>query len=229
MPGQSAQIIWRDGTIPVSAKFDDPYFSLHSGLDETRHVFLAGNDLPARFRDGFAIAELGFGSGLNFLATWMLWDQVAPKGAQLQFTSFEAFPMPPADQARVWAHFPDLAPYADRFALGFDAAAGRFVAPGITLQVVYGDARTEVADWAGMADAWFLDGFSPAKNPQMWQADLMAAVYAHTRAGGSAATYTAAGFVRRNLTDAGFAVTRIPGFGRKRHMSVAHKSEAPHG
>jgi tRNA U34 5-methylaminomethyl-2-thiouridine-forming methyltransferase MnmC len=96
----------------------------------------------------------------------------------------------------------------------------------LQLQVVTGDARLSLPEWTGVVDAWFLDGFSPAKNPELWQQDLLQAVADHTNPGGSAATYTAAGFVRRGLEAAGFTVTRVPGFGRKRHMTKAVRTEA---
>jgi len=219
MQGQRAELEWRGGGVPVSVRFDDPYFSLDNGLAETRHVFLGGNDLPARFRDGFSIAELGFGTGLNFLATWSAWRAAGIAGA-FHFTSFEAFPMARADMEAALAAFPDLAPLAGALidALGAD---GRATFGDATLRVVTGDARDTLPGWDGKADAWFLDGFSPAKNPEMWGADLMAEVGRHTAARGTAATYTAAGFVRRGLEAAGFSVFRAPGFGRKRHMTRA--------
>lgn len=87
------------------------------------------------------------------------------------------------------------------------------------LRVILGDARDTLPTWDGRADAWYLDGFSPAKNPELWGADLIDEVAAHTAKGGTVATYTAAGFVRRGLTDAGFEIERVQGFGRKRHMT----------
>lgn len=218
MQGQRAELEWREGAVPVSTRFDDPYFSLENGLAETRHVFLAGNDLPARFRDGFHIAELGFGTGLNFLTTWAAW-RAAGVGGRLHFTSFEAFPMAPEDMATALAAFPSLGDLAGQLVRAMEA--GRFAFEDVSLSIIEGDARETLPDWDGAADAWFLDGFSPAKNPELWGPDLMAAVAAHTRSGGTAATYTAAGFVRRGLEAAGFAVERVPGFGRKRHMTRA--------
>lgn len=207
---------WRDGKLPVSRRFDDPYFSLQDGLAETRHVFLAGNDLPLRFAEGFCVAELGFGTGLNLLATWAAWDQAGVPGP-LRFVSFEAFPMAAVDRARALAIWPELAPYADSLVAGFDGV--RFRDATLDLEVIPGDAAKAVPDWDGQADAWFLDGFSPAKNPAMWTAGLMQAVADHTRASGTVATYTAAGHVRKALSDAGFEITRTSGFGRKRHMT----------
>lgn len=201
---------WRDGT-PIATRFDDPYFSLGSGAEETRHTFLAGNDLPARFRDGFHVAELGFGTGLNALVTAAAWQGQG----RLRFTSFEAFPMARGDMARALAAFPEF----DASVLLTAWPARRIALPNMDLEIVAGDVRETLPKWRGLADAWFLDGFSPARNPEMWGADLMAAVAEHTAPGGTFATYTAAGHVRRALDGAGFDVWRVPGFGRKRHMT----------
>jgi tRNA U34 5-methylaminomethyl-2-thiouridine-forming methyltransferase MnmC len=197
MPEQPPELDWRDETIPVSRVFDDPYFSLGGGLAETEHVFLAGN-------------------GLNLLAT--LAAHTGP--GHLLYTSFEAFPMPATDMARALSAFPELGeiarPMLDQWGKG--ARVLRF--PNLTAQVVVGDARETLPLWQGRVDAWFLDGFSPAKNPELWSPQLMAEVARHTLAGGTFATYTAAGHVRRALAEAGFTVSRRPGYGRKRHMSV---------
>ncbi|PIE14034.1 MAG: FAD-dependent oxidoreductase [Rhodobacterales bacterium] len=216
--GQQADLEWRDGEVPVSTRFDDPYFSLENGLAETGYVFLDGNALPARFRDGFHVAELGFGSGLNLLATLHLWRATGQAG-RLCFTSFEAFPMAPDDMRRAHAAFTDLAPLAAELAPFW--GQDRIALPDLDFTLVQGDARDTLPVWSGCADAWFLDGFSPAKNPELWDAALLAEVGRHTAPEGTAATYTAAGFVRRELEAAGFAVSRRPGFGRKRHMTQA--------
>jgi len=216
MADQQAQLSWRDETVPVSDQFDDPYFSTQDGLAETKHVFLAGNDLPSRFAPGFHIAELGFGTGLNMLSAWAAWEQAGME-TPLRFTSFEAFPMSPADMAKALTAFPALSPWASRF-LAHWQGGGRCDLGTLQLNVVIGDARSSLPQWTEQVDVWFLDGFSPAKNPELWQPDLMHQVARHTKPGGSAATYTAAGFVRRGLQDAGFETTRVPGFGRKRHM-----------
>ena len=213
-----ADLEWRDGKIPVATRFDDPYFSLDNGIAETEHVFLAGNDFPERFQVGFHIAELGFGSGLNLLCAWKAWRD-AGQTTPLRFTSFEAFPMAPADMEQAHKAWPELVDYATAFAAIWDAAAGRATCDTLDATVIYGDARQALAAWDDAADAWFLDGFSPAKNPELWGADLMDQVAQHTVTGGTFATYTAAGHVRQSLGAAGFAVERITGFGRKRHMS----------
>jgi tRNA U34 5-methylaminomethyl-2-thiouridine-forming methyltransferase MnmC len=215
-----AQLDWRDDTIPVSRRFDDPYFSLAGGLAETDHVFLHGNRLPQRLQDGFRIAELGFGTGLNLMATLALWQRLNRPGT-LHYTSFEAFPMAPEDLARAHAAFPALAPIAASLAPLWTGATTLSL-PGLSLRLILGDARATLPAWKGQADAWFLDGFSPAKNPEMWSEPLLAEVARHTAKGGTFATYTAAGHVRRALSTAGFTVTRTQGFARKRHMTVGH-------
>lgn len=206
------QLEWREGGVPVSTRFDDPYFSLAGGLAETRHVFLAGNDLPARLRPGFHVAELGFGTGLNCLAL----AQVAR--VPVVMTSFEAYPMSPAQLARAHAAFPELAGLAAELRAGWGAAMLRV--GQVELRLVLGDVAATLPGWQGRADAWFLDGFAPARNPGMWSDALMAEIGRHSAPAASFATYTAAGHVRRALAGAGFAVERRPGFGHKRHMSV---------
>ena len=206
---------WRDGRVPVSRQFDDPYFSLAGGLAEARHVFLAGNGLPARLRQGFQIAELGFGTGLNLLAT-----HLANPGVAIRYTSFEAYPLSSVDIAKALAAFPQALAVAGTFLQAWEAGSRRFDLGQIAVEVIEGDARETLLEWRGLADAWYLDGFSPAKNPQLWSQELMAEVARHTAPGGTFATYSAAGHVRRGLAAAGFAVERRAGFAGKRHMSA---------
>ncbi len=223
MTGQRSGLSWIDGDVPVSDRYDDPYFSLSDGLAETRHVFLEGNGLPQRFGAGFAIAELGFGTGLNLLATASEWARSGASG-RLSYTSFEAHPLMPDDMARALERFAELSDPAAELVSAWRDGRTRFdLDCGVSVEVVIGDARLSLPEWTGQADAWFLDGFSPAKNPELWEPELMRAVADHTRPGGTAATYTAAGFVRRGLEAAGFQVERAPGFGRKRHMTRAVK------
>ena len=222
MQDQNAQIAWRGDDVPVSTRYDDPYFSLHDGLAETRHVFLAGNGLPGRLKPGFHVAELGFGTGLNLLATLALWRTSGQAGA-LRYTAFEAFPLPARDMIRAQGAFPELATIAAELAPSWHAGAARIARDDLEFELVTGDARRTLPGWTGAADAWFLDGFAPARNPEMWQPDLLADVARHTVPGGTAATYTAAGAVRRALAGAGFDVARAPGHGRKRHMTTARK------
>lgn len=223
MADQSAKIAWRDDTVPVSIQFDDPYFSIANGLRETEHVFLNGNHLPERFKPGFHIAELGFGTGLNMLAAWQAWNRAGIAG-DLRFTSFEAYPMAKNDIQLALDAFPEIADLAEPFLEQWSTDTRHINLPGLSGEIVVGDARQTLPDWDGSADAWFLDGFSPAKNPELWAPDLMQSVGDHTATQGSFATYTAAGHVRRALSDAGFSVERVPGFGHKRHMTIGNKA-----
>jgi tRNA U34 5-methylaminomethyl-2-thiouridine-forming methyltransferase MnmC len=216
---QLADLNWTTGQVPVSTRFGDPYFSLDNGLAETTHVFLAGNDLPARFAPGFTIAELGFGTGLNLLATWAAWER-SGQTSPLIFTSFEAWPMRAPDMSRALLAFPELTQWSDRL-LDRWQEGDTIKFDSLHLNIIIGDARQTLPQWPGKADAWYLDGFSPAKNPELWGDALMAQVARHTNPSGTAATYTAAGFVRRGLAAAGFEVTRTKGFGHKRHMTKA--------
>lgn len=212
---------WRDGVVPVATRFDDPYFSLTDGLAETRHVFLAGNDLPARLRPGFVIAELGFGTGLNLLATRIAAEGVA---GPIRFVSFEAFPLTADQIVRALDAFPEARAVAGPFLEAWALGARRFTLGPLEVEVILGDARDTLPGWEGRADAWYLDGFSPARNPELWSEAMMAAVGAHTAPGGTFATYTAAGHVRRALAAAGFTVERRAGHGRKRHMTAGWRA-----
>ena len=217
MAGQQAELEWRDG-VPVSTRFADPYYSLENGLAETRHVFLSGNGLPERLRPGFHVAELGVGTGLNLLALVALVRETGR--GPVRYTGFEAFPMAARDMRAALAAFPELAADAEGLLAAWESRAV-FRTPEIEATFELGDARDTLPRWSGRADAWFLDGFAPARNPELWEPALLAEVARHTAPGGTAATYSAAGEVRRGLEAAGFAVERRAGYGRKRHMTAA--------
>ena len=221
---------WDANDVPRSLVFDDPFYTKAGGQAETAYVFMDGNGLPERWTStaNFSIAELGFGTGLNFLETWRNWIAVRSPSQQLVFTSFEAYPISADDMARA------LAPWATLKPLG-EALISRWQEPPrlpafwqmdeqTGLRIIPGKAEVTVARWDGLADAWYLDGFSPARNPDMWSPDLMQQVYDHTAANGSFATYTAAARVRRNLEAAGFTVTKRRGFAGKREMLLGRKN-----
>jgi tRNA U34 5-methylaminomethyl-2-thiouridine-forming methyltransferase MnmC len=214
-----AEIDWW-GTTPASRRWGDPYFAREGGLAEARHVFLAGCGLPERLRPGFRLLELGFGTGLNCLATLAAW-RAAGAGGTILYTGFEAHPLAPEDRARALRAFPELAAEAAALTAALAAGPGPWDLGGLRLSLVEGDARATLPAWDGVADAAYLDGFAPAKNPEMWEPPLIAAVAARLAPGARLATYSAAGAVRRALAAAGLAVERRPGFGRKRHMTVA--------
>ena len=221
-------VLWDETGLPRSRLFDDVYFSSVDGLEESRAVFLTGCDLPQAWggRGRFVVGELGFGSGLNILALLDLWRRTREPGARLQIFSIEAYPMPTQDAARVLAHWPDLSDLAGPMiarwpgrARGFHRVA--FPELNAVLDLAVMDAAQALADWRGAADAWFLDGFSPAANPGMWSAEVLAGVARRSAPGARAATFTVAGAVRRGLADQGFAVEKRPGFGRKRERLEA--------
>lgn len=222
MDAMSGGDIEWDGDLPRSRRFGDPFFSAAGGLAEARHVFLRGNGLPERLQPGFAVLELGFGTGLNALATLRAFREAGAPGP-VSFTSFEAYPLSPEDGARARAAFPEIAAEAQDLQAAM-VHPGPWDLDGFHLAVVEGLAADTVPAWEGAADAVFLDGFAPSRNPGMWEPALMAAVAARMRPGGTLATYSVAGAVRRALAAAGLEVERRPGFGQKRHMTVARKA-----
>ena len=217
-------LVWRNNRIPIAQKFDDPYYSLDNGLEEVRHVFLNSNKLATRLKDGFKIAELGFGTGLNFLSTLWQWRLKKQKG-KLSYTSFEAFPMKPEDMVKAQSEFAELSSIRHEFSSLWSELLEKRELNGsdCKLELILGDARRTIMNIDIKADCWFLDGFSPAKNPELWEKELLNDVFRCTANKGTLSTYSAAGVVRRNLSSAGFEVKRISGFGRKRHMTLAIK------
>ncbi|SCX84388.1 tRNA 5-methylaminomethyl-2-thiouridine biosynthesis bifunctional protein [Nitrosospira sp. Nl5] len=218
---------WRHGQ-PYSSRFGDVYFSSDSGLAEKRHVFLQGNQLAERFAalssaDKFAIGETGFGSGLNFLCAWQLFDAAAPPGSSLDFFSVEKYPLDEQDLTEVLALWPVLQRYTDDFIARWHRRVPgwnrwSFAGGRIRLTLVIGDVAEALPEVRAGINAWFLDGFSPACNPEMWTQAVFENVVRASRPGATFATYTCAGWVRRGLEQAGFQVSKFPGFGRKREM-----------
>ncbi|EOD3857475.1 bifunctional tRNA (5-methylaminomethyl-2-thiouridine)(34)-methyltransferase MnmD/FAD-dependent 5-carboxymethylaminomethyl-2-thiouridine(34) oxidoreductase MnmC [Enterobacter hormaechei] len=226
-----------EGT-PVSRDFDDVYFSNDNGLEETRYVFLDGNHLGTRFpehpRRLFVVAESGFGAGLNFLTLWQAFDcfRAAYPEATLQrlhFISFEKFPLTAHDLRLAHQRWPELAHWAEQLQTQWPPAIGgchRLILDDgrVTLDLWLGDINdlTDKLDDSmnQKVDAWFLDGFAPAKNPDMWSPHLFSAMARLARPGATLATFTSAGFVRRGLQEAGFTMRKTKGFGRKRDMLV---------
>lgn len=231
-----ARLDWQDGQ-PVSSTYGDVYFSRDDGLEESRHVFLRHNRLHERFAalapDAlFTIGETGFGTGLNFLLAWELFEERAPASARLAFVSTEKYPLHPDDLAQALAQWPALARYSTELLRQYDVLPPgwqRFVLAGgrVTLTLLVGDARQTLNELGARVDAWFLDGFSPAKNPEMWQDELFRAMAQASYPGTTFATFTSAGFVRRGLEAAGFAVEKVPGHGNKREMCCGQLEQPP--
>ncbi len=220
-----AQLDWNDQGQPLSRQFGDVYFSRDDGLGETRHVFLAGNDLPARFAAlpadaRLVIGETGFGTGLNFLCAWQLFDQLAPADACLHFVSVEKYPLTAADLQRALALWPELALWSGQLLEQYRAihpGFQRLVLDGgrVVLTLLIGDALQMLPQLDARIDVWFLDGFAPDKNPQMWTPPLFQELARLSAPGASLATFTSKGTVRRDLIEAGFAMRRAPGYGKK--------------
>ena len=224
-------ISWNENGEPVSLAFGDTYFSREDGRAETRHVFIGGNGLPDRWTgsDNFTIGELGFGTGLNFLETWTVWKARRSIGQRLNFIAVEAFPMTLEDNYRALARWPDLAELADLLLTKRREASSTIVEMDgqTTLRVIEHPASVALDQIEGPVDAWYLDGFAPDRNPDMWSDDLMVEVADRTAPDGTFATYSSAGWVRRNLEAAGFEVEKRPGFGRKRHMLAGIRKGVP--
>ncbi|MGI9274076.1 MAG: bifunctional tRNA (5-methylaminomethyl-2-thiouridine)(34)-methyltransferase MnmD/FAD-dependent 5-carboxymethylaminomethyl-2-thiouridine(34) oxidoreductase MnmC [Endozoicomonas sp.] len=224
----SASIDWRSDGHPVSSKYGDIYYSTASGIEEIRHTFIQHNQLPQRFQalatgDLFSIGETGFGTGLNFLCTWKLFEEQAAPGTRLRFISTEKYPLSQQDLARALALWPEFEHYSKQL-LG----TYRTATPGhqhfifddgrVCLTLLIGDVLATLPDLEGKVDAWFLDGFNPSKNPDMWQPELFRTMAGKSHPGTSYATFTAARRVRDGLSEAGFSVVKTPGFGKKREM-----------
>ncbi len=216
-------IAWGEDGAPRSRLYGDIYFSAGDGLAEARTVFLGGCDLPRAWsgRDRFRVAELGFGAGLNIAALLHLWRDARPPGAHLSIFSVEAHPLGPGDAARALAAWPEIAAIAGLLIARWPGRARGFhridlPELGATVDVAMMEASAALAAWTGEADAWFLDGFAPARNPTMWRQEVLDLVARRSAPGARLATYTVAGVVRRDLAAAGFEVERRPGFGAKR-------------
>jgi tRNA 5-methylaminomethyl-2-thiouridine biosynthesis bifunctional protein len=235
MSGETAhsgptEILWQ-GAIPRAAAFDDTYYSTDDPIGEVRHTFLDGvgfDDLARR--PLLTVAETGFGTGLNFLEAWHRWTALAPPDGLFDFISVEAYPMAAGDLARAHGPFGHLAEAAAALRAQWPGAVPgwhrlRFAGGRVRLLLLIGEAGEALAESDFAADAWFLDGFAPARNPEMWRPAVLSAVARLSRPGTRAASFTAAGHVRRGLAEAGFSVVRRPGFGRKRDCLHAEMPE----
>lgn len=239
-----AELSFNAQQTPVSDVFDDIYFSPEDGLAESRYVFQEGNQLWERWQNHmlphFVIAETGFGTGLNFLAVaaeFQRFRDVFPNAClkRLYFISFEKYPLTAEQLVQVHQAYPQFQVLSQQLTTDWmprQVGCERYHFDGIVLDLWFGemaDSLDELGDYHhGQIDSWFLDGFSPDKNPAMWNAHLYREMFRLSRNGGSFATFTAAGHVRRGLVEAGFVVEKRKGFGKKREMIFGHKpQEAP--
>lgn len=234
----SPRLVWAEDGSPRSGRFGDVYFSKDDGLTETRAVFLDGCGLPDAWADraDFTVAELGFGTGLNIVALLDLWRRTRPvgqkDGPRLNVFSIEGFPLTRDEAARALSAWPELAETANAVLAAWpDGTPGfhRLDLPqwNARIDLAVGDAQWALEQWSGPADAWFLDGFSPALNPGMWSPEIMALIAARSAPGARVATFTVAGAVRRGLAEQGFVVEKKPGHGRKRERLEARLPSPP--
>lgn len=220
-----------DGT-PRSAVSDDVYFSVDGGLDESRHVFIDGirgrEIWPNTKRE--RIGELGFGTGLNFLVTWHDWLRLAPADATLDYAAVEGFPIPIEQLRAALRPMSSVLPETTEFLDAYPVRVGGYhrlllAAGRVRLTLMYGDVEDMLGEMRGSVDAWYLDGFAPSKNADMWSPDVLEMVAKHTAPGGRIATFSAAGAVRRGLAAHGFDIVKRPGFGRKRECVAGQKQD----
>ncbi|MBQ4836904.1 bifunctional tRNA (5-methylaminomethyl-2-thiouridine)(34)-methyltransferase MnmD/FAD-dependent 5-carboxymethylaminomethyl-2-thiouridine(34) oxidoreductase MnmC [Pseudoalteromonas luteoviolacea] len=231
----NAQIHFNDSGTPVADNFDDVYFSNDDGLAESNYVFFEQNGLHERFkshpRKHFVVAETGFGTGLNFLNTWARFKQSAHNNSveRLYFMSFEKFPIKLSDLKQALEAWPTLAPLSKQLCEQYPMALQgchrlEFDQGRVVLDLWFGDVQNSLPQIAyqrkGIVDAWYLDGFAPSKNPDMWQQTLFDSMAHLSQENATFATFTAAGFVRRGLQSAGFECKKVKGYGRKREMVV---------
>ncbi len=221
---------WKGGE-PFSFEFDDVYFAKGHGLEESQYVFLQKNDLYARVNkllsgEHFSVAETGFGTGLNFLALCELWDYYAPKGAKLHFISSEKYPLSQATLKKAHSLFPEMQKYSEQLLsiypeVLYNGQSHYQLTKDISLTLLIGDSLERYRAFEGVIDAWFLDGFAPNKNPDMWQEALFDEIWRLSHTKTTLATFTAASRVRKSLQRVGFRVTKHKGFGCKREMLSA--------
>jgi tRNA 5-methylaminomethyl-2-thiouridine biosynthesis bifunctional protein len=220
------QLVWNDFGNPFNEDFQDGYFCAQNGLEESRHVFLAGNNLPKAWegKDSFCIGECGFGTGLNLLTIWELFLTCKKPPKRLEYFSFEGFPLLSKELAKALKGWPELDYLAKQLQKQYpkNPQNGTYSLQfgSLHVKLVIGMAPDAIGPFHKPIDAWFLDGFAPSKNPQMWSPELFQAIANHSKIGSTFATFTVASKVRKGLSEVGFNVQKRVGFGQKREMSV---------
>ncbi len=232
---QYTNLIWRDGQ-PYNEMFDDIYYSSNegeciSGEREFNHVFLKNNGLPERWNgiDDFVIAELGFGSGLNCILTirkWLNHIESSHQNKCLHYIALEKYPLSPEAIVELISQYPELEQYCEELITTYPPAvkgthSRHLFDNRVVIHYKFMDAYEALEDEHYNVDSWYLDGFSPAKNADMWSEKLFAKLAQNSHQGTTCSTYTAAGFVKRNLLKAGFTVNKVKGYGKKREMLIA--------
>ncbi len=239
-PVVHAGVSWQNG-LAFSEQYQDVYYNSDNGLQETDYVFLQANRLAERWLDhpnaSFTIAETGFGTGLNFLLAAKLWLDTAPFKANLHFISAEKHPLSPPDMSKAWQQWPTMKPFSEALIALYPKALEQgdvsLFNQRVRLSLLIGDAATAYQSLSQQqpkiaVDAWFLDGFSPAKNPDMWQGSLFKQMALLSNSHTSFATFTSASAVRRQLMAAGFKVNKQAGYAKKREMLYGQYVGASH-
>ncbi|MCI5049905.1 MAG: FAD-dependent 5-carboxymethylaminomethyl-2-thiouridine(34) oxidoreductase MnmC [Rickettsiales bacterium] len=223
---------WKENGTPVAAEYNDVYYQKENGLEESRYVFLQHNGLPERLKDQqiFTIAETGFGTGLNLLCVWQMWGALPHPKPKLHFITTENQPLNIETLEKAHQAWPELANYSDALIAAYPPAVmgahRRYLSDGnIIIDWLFGDvvqslSHCQLADSPQQVDAWFLDGFAPSKNPDMWSSDLFKAIADLSKPNTTFATFTAAGEVKRGLQSVGFGVLKTKGYGTKRDMLI---------
>jgi tRNA 5-methylaminomethyl-2-thiouridine biosynthesis bifunctional protein len=222
-----ARLNWTEDHTPYCDEYDDIYFTRQGGIEESKAVFLEGNKLPERWLDRarFCIAEAGFGTGLNFLVSADCWLKTARHDAQLYYISIEKHPINKQDLAEIYSKYPQFNVLSTQLLQHYPNPNQGYHSitlnqGKIHLTLIFDDIESALGEFIGKADAWYLDGFSPQKNPQMWSQSVFKKIQQRTAVNGTFSTYTAAGFVRRQLEQCGFIVSKVKGFGKKRERLI---------
>ena len=232
MKNKYAEVSFDKEGLPYSLLFDDKYFCQENGLAESQYIFCENNSLKERWcqlaanvSDTFIIGETGFGSGINFLCAWKLWDEVSPKNQKLHYISVEKYPLSKEDLTQSLDIWTELKPYSSLFIKQYNPSNKviqtlTFNKKTVQLTIIFKDILEALNNFPNTqpVDAWFLDGFAPAKNPDMWSNTVFSYMKDLSRQGTTLATFTVAGDVRRGLNNNGFKTFKVKGFGRKRHM-----------
>ncbi|TFH72429.1 bifunctional tRNA (5-methylaminomethyl-2-thiouridine)(34)-methyltransferase MnmD/FAD-dependent 5-carboxymethylaminomethyl-2-thiouridine(34) oxidoreductase MnmC [Gammaproteobacteria bacterium LSUCC0112] len=248
---EQADLQWQDDGAPFSTQYGDVYFSRNGGLAETEHVFLDGNLLQRRWQaldktehpGVFTICELGFGTGLNFLSCWRLWQQTGCQQLRLHYISCEMHPLAKSALTKALQQWPDLSEFSAVLLQQYpDHSPGYHRIPmlcpsdkssyphkqSIVLELYFGDALdllNQQSNPAAKVDAWFLDGFTPTQNPALWSEEILDTIARRSRGGSTLSSYSVTGRVVRHLKSLGFDVQKRKGFGPKRHMLFAQKPQ----
>lgn len=212
-------IDWKENNVPYSTDFNDIYFSVEDGLAESKAVFLDGINAPEVWigKKEFTICELGFGTGLNFFNCLKLWIEHSCEDQTLHYMATELYPLTRAEILKA-VHWPELSEYKEAFLVNYPSSEMALFEGRVKFRLLEGDSAAELSKINETVDAWFMDGFAPSKNPDMWSNKVFNEMARLSSQSSKVTTFTAAGFVRRGLNDVGFTMSKRPGYGRKREM-----------